>query len=142
MLYTDCLKAGTLFKKGSGGGCFLSRRNWKPRYFCLTSHSLACYEHQDGRQKGHVDFSTCVESDLETMPLDCMKTGRSAATNWRLAIKTPKRRLVIATATEKEMNEWAAAIYSVLRDNELRAAKLKSCIVLRAMSHRQDVQLR
>ncbi|EQC26377.1 hypothetical protein SDRG_15788 [Saprolegnia diclina VS20] len=110
------VKAGVLFKKGSGGG-LLKRKNWKPRYFELTQNALRYFTFQDGEVKGEIMLKTCGEDVLEIMPADSMKTGGSASTIWRIAINAPSRRLLIAAGTEHEMNDWVDALLAVFHAN-------------------------
>ncbi|EQC26374.1 hypothetical protein SDRG_15785 [Saprolegnia diclina VS20] len=97
---------GVLFKRGSGHGLF-QRTNWKPRYFELTETHLSYYNHQGGALRGHIDVAA-VDS-IEMMPVDAVKTGSSASTNWRLGVCTPTRRLLLAANSEADMRAWADA---------------------------------
>ncbi|KAF0696369.1 Aste57867_12866 [Aphanomyces stellatus] len=125
------LKAGTLFKRGSGEG-LLHRRNWKARYFRLTRSTLAYYDHQGGAEKGSINLLGCVCTDLELMPPDCVKTGSSASTNWRMAIHSPGRRFLIAAATEADMLDWAAALHAVFQANEGLLERSRASIMLKS----------
>ncbi|KAF0696664.1 Aste57867_12600 [Aphanomyces stellatus] len=109
------VKAGVLFKKGSGQGLF-PRRNWKPRHCTLTHDALRYYDCQDGRLKGQIDL-THGDACVDLMPADCPKTGQSAASVWRIAIQTPTRRFFVAAPTEREMHDWAAALALVVKQN-------------------------
>ncbi|KAH9180161.1 hypothetical protein AeNC1_017196 [Aphanomyces euteiches] len=112
------IKTGVAFKKGSGAGLF-HRQNWKQRYLVLTLDALYYYDQEHhGHLKGCIDLSTCDMESLEVMPADCVKTGHSAASEWRVAIQTPDRRFVFAAPCEKDMREWVFALTSVLRANE------------------------
>lgn len=110
------IRTGVLFKKGSGDGPF-GRKNWKPRYFILTPSHLKYYTCENGDLKGELDLTGCVESSLETMPSDSMKTGTSSSSIWRLAVNTEHRRLLMAANSEIEMNDWGASILGVIRSH-------------------------
>ncbi|KAH9126123.1 hypothetical protein AeMF1_003404 [Aphanomyces euteiches] len=111
-------KRGLLFKKGSGQG-LLNRQNWKRRVFELTRTELNYYDtNKSSTLKGSLDLTTCRVADLEIMPADCTKTGNSDSSEWRIAIQTPSRRFVFATATEDEMHEWATALRAIFAANE------------------------
>ncbi|KAF0718601.1 Aste57867_1594 [Aphanomyces stellatus] len=107
------LKQGVLYKRGAGG--FLKRKNWKRRFFQLSDSELRYFDTNSGVQKGVVKLSECdgIEA-LEMMPQDCPKTGKSASTSWRLAIKTRTRCFYLSATTEYELYEWAEAIKHVL----------------------------
>ncbi|KAH9187654.1 hypothetical protein AeNC1_010369 [Aphanomyces euteiches] len=111
------IKEGSLFKKGAGDG-LLSRKNWKPRYFRLTDRSLEYYCTHTGQQKGCIDLSQCNVDSLQVMPPDCIKTGSSDSTMWRLAINTLSRRFFVAADSETTMHEWAFALLDVFQANE------------------------
>ncbi|OQS04725.1 hypothetical protein THRCLA_20809 [Thraustotheca clavata] len=110
------MKSGVLFKKGSGMG-FFHRRNWKPRYFELTMNALNYYDEQGGKLKGKVVLHNLVAQDIEIMPCDGVKTGKSASTNWRICINLPSRRFFVAAATEHEMYQWIQALVYVVNTN-------------------------
>ncbi|KAF0688648.1 Aste57867_19760 [Aphanomyces stellatus] len=111
------VKEGALFKRG-GGTSYFGRRNWKRRYFTLTTSDLLYVDACSGKLKGCMDISTCGQDALEIQPDDCPKTGSSDATVWRLAIQAPHRRLFVAAATENEMLAWANAFLKVFKANE------------------------
>ncbi|CAI5730709.1 unnamed protein product [Hyaloperonospora brassicae] len=116
MTDSEILRTGVLFKKGSGAGPF-GRRNWKPRYFVLTTARLQYYTFEDGELKGELSLQGCDEGVLEVMPADSMKTGSSASTIWRVAINAPERRLLVAAGTEMEMNDWVDKLVLAFRLN-------------------------
>jgi hypothetical protein len=108
------LYSGVLFKRGYGR--LLGRKTWKPRYFVLTRTTLRYFTFENGKLRGEIDLCRCSESALEVMPADLCKRGRSPTSIWRLALNVPKgRRLVLAPATEFEMNVWSQKIRRVLR---------------------------
>ncbi|KAH9162940.1 hypothetical protein LEN26_000726 [Aphanomyces euteiches] len=107
------VKSGMLFKRGEGG--LFKRKNWKRRYFKLTPTEFTYYCPNTGVVKGTVDLSECTVGALEIMPEDCPKTGKSASTEWRVAINTPTRRFFISAPTEFEMQEWVDALMIVLQ---------------------------
>ncbi|KDO18420.1 hypothetical protein SPRG_15587 [Saprolegnia parasitica CBS 223.65] len=125
------VKAGVLFKKGSGQGLF-KRRNWKPRYFELSEHHLRWYSYQNGTQKGQLNLAALTVDALEVMPSDAVKKGSSASTIWRIAIRSGSRRLLISAANESEMNEWLLALVGVLGPStaDVRMASPSKKIVL------------
>lgn len=104
------VRSGVLFKRGKGG--LLHRRNWKIRYFELTLTELRYYAHDGGTLKGHLDIRDCDRHSLEIMPTDAQFDGKHA-TLWRLAIQTRHRRMLIAAASETEMNQWVRAWHTV-----------------------------
>ncbi|KAF0718600.1 Aste57867_1593 [Aphanomyces stellatus] len=113
------VKEGKLFKKGSGEGP-LQRKNWKPRYVRLTPEALEYYCMHSGQLKGSLDLRQCGVASLEVMPTDCVKTGTSESSTWRLAINAPTRRFLVAAESEMEMNEWAFALLDVFKGNDGR----------------------
>uniref|UniRef100_A0AAV1VIH8 PH domain-containing protein n=1 Tax=Peronospora matthiolae TaxID=2874970 RepID=A0AAV1VIH8_9STRA len=116
MTDSEILRTGVLFKKGSGSGPF-GRKNWKPRYFVLTTSRLQYFTFEDGELKGELSLQGCDEGVLEVMPADSMKTGSSASTIWRVAINAPERRLLVAAGTEMEMNDWVDKLVLAFRLN-------------------------
>ncbi|ETV91195.1 hypothetical protein H310_14195 [Aphanomyces invadans] len=135
---SSIVKAGTAFKKGSGAGFLVHRHNWKPRYLVLTLNALLYYTHQDGRLKGSVDLTDVLDAAaLEIMPHDCVKTGHSAASEWRLRITTPTRQFVMAAACERDMHEWIEAFLDVFRANERRQSGAASMAPQEPSRHRE-----
>lgn len=108
----EIVRTGILFKKGSGGG-LLGRKNWKTRYIVLSKNFLSYYTHQLGELKGKIDLRHCKQDKIEVMPLDALKTGTSYSSIWRIAINTPERRLLLAAASESEMNDWIYDLRSI-----------------------------
>lgn len=98
--------SGVLFKKGAGGGVF-GRRNWKLRYFVLTTTKLQYYTAPNGRLKGEISLSGCEQFKIELMPAESMRWHHTAVSKWRLALNTPERRLLLSACTEAEMKVWA-----------------------------------
>ncbi|KDO18418.1 hypothetical protein SPRG_15585 [Saprolegnia parasitica CBS 223.65] len=109
----EFVKTGFLFKRGAGG--LFGRKNWKPRYFELTDSTLRYYSYQKGKKKGELRLDGIGRDAIEVMPADSKKTGTSKSTIWRIAIQTPKRRLLLAASTEYEMNEWIYALSRVVK---------------------------
>ncbi|CAK4765129.1 unnamed protein product [Aphanomyces euteiches] len=120
---SEIVRSGVLYKRGSGEGAF-QRRNWKPRYVELTFDRVHYYDYCQGTLKGTIDISLCTLDDIQIMPEDCMKTGKSDSTIWRVAIATPDRRLILSMQTEAEMNSWVASFKYVIGVN---AMERKSC---------------
>ncbi|KAH9151789.1 hypothetical protein LEN26_003775 [Aphanomyces euteiches] len=109
---------GVFYKKGSGQG-FFHRQNWKRRAFQLTHTELNYYDiDQATKLRGTLDLTSCSLADLQVMPADCKKTGRTPATQWRVAIQTPSRRFVFAAETENEMQKLVQALQTIFEDNE------------------------
>ncbi|KDO21583.1 hypothetical protein SPRG_13267 [Saprolegnia parasitica CBS 223.65] len=123
-MVTTTVKTGVLFKKGSGIGLF-SRKNWKPRYFELSSSHLSYYDEQGGKLKGALHLASLAAHDIEIMPCDGRKTGKSASTNWRICLNTNGRRFFIAAATEDEMYEWVQALLFVIATCKMH--KMQTC---------------
>ncbi|KAF0687513.1 Aste57867_20752 [Aphanomyces stellatus] len=115
----EIVRSGILFKRGCGRG-FFQRRNWKPRYFELSYDSLSYFDYHQGTLKGTISLTLCTADDIEVMPADCIKTGSSASTIWRLAINAPERRLVLSMDTEAEMQSWEDSFRHVLQANAAR----------------------
>ncbi|CAK4077798.1 unnamed protein product [Aphanomyces euteiches] len=88
----DVVRAGLAFKKGSKKGVF-GRANWKLRYLVLSSSELCYFKTPSGELKGVIDLTQCTLSEIQIMPIDCLKSGRSTSSIWRVAIRTPARRL-------------------------------------------------
>ncbi|CAK4311529.1 unnamed protein product [Aphanomyces euteiches] len=84
------VRAALAFKKGNKKRWF-DRANWKLRYIVLTDTTLSYYTPLDGKLKGSLDICDCSPRDIQIMPSDCLKTGRSNASIWRIAIQTPGR---------------------------------------------------
>ncbi|KAF0687514.1 Aste57867_20753 [Aphanomyces stellatus] len=126
------VRSGVLFKRGSGVGVF-QRRNWKPRYFELSYGSLRYYDYHQGALRGAIDLSFCAADDIQVMPVDCAKTGRSDSTIWRIAINTPARRLLLSMETEADMFSWEASFRHVL---EMNGMHRRSCpaVLLKSLS--------
>ncbi|KAF0687716.1 Aste57867_20570 [Aphanomyces stellatus] len=113
---TKNVKEGALFKKGSGGGLF-KRKNWKIRYFELTYDEL---KYSDGPVvKGSISLRHCTLDSVEIMPDTDQRSG-SGGTIWRIAITTPSRRLLIACASEDDMEDWVDALNLVIDYNTKR----------------------
>ncbi|KAG9403729.1 hypothetical protein AC1031_005217 [Aphanomyces cochlioides] len=109
------VKEGALFKKGSGG--LFKRKNWKLRYFELTNDELRYY---DGHLlRGNVSLRQCTRDSIEIMLDSDPRTG-SGGTIWRIAISTPSRRLLVACASEDDMDGWIDALYVVVDNNSQR----------------------
>ncbi|KAF0684508.1 Aste57867_23507 [Aphanomyces stellatus] len=111
-------RAGMLYKKGQKHGLF-GRANWKQRFVVLTSESLLYFTAPGGTLKGQVDLRQCTLSDIDAMPADAIKTGRSNSSTWRIAIQTPTRRFFIAAKSAKEMREWMKDLLDIARGNQL-----------------------
>uniref|UniRef100_K3XBZ9 PH domain-containing protein n=1 Tax=Globisporangium ultimum (strain ATCC 200006 / CBS 805.95 / DAOM BR144) TaxID=431595 RepID=K3XBZ9_GLOUD len=125
MVSTDTvLHKGLLFKKGSGVGYPFGRRNWRTRHFVLTARQLTYYTYEDGKWRGALDLTTCVDVNdktqnraIEVMPTDSPKTGSSASTIWRIAVNTRERRMLVAATSEREMNEWVEMLTLAIQIN-------------------------
>lgn len=130
----DVIRQGVLFKKGSGDGP-LGRKNWKARFFQLTSAELRYFTSEDGKLKGCIDLRGCTESSLQVMPVEDMKTGTSASSIWRVAIESPQRRLLIAAASEREMNNWCSALDSVLKKHRLSKTQVQEAMPTEDLSN-------
>ncbi|CAK4076481.1 unnamed protein product [Aphanomyces euteiches] len=113
----NLVRTGIMYKKGSKTG-FFSRANWKPRFFTLTWDKLSYYLFEGGELKGEVDLRQCKLDDIQVMPADSKKTGHSASSIWRISINTPSRRLLVAAASEFEMNEWVEDLREVVARHE------------------------
>ncbi|KDO28231.1 hypothetical protein SPRG_06280 [Saprolegnia parasitica CBS 223.65] len=112
----DVIRTGILYKKGQGARWF-GRRNWKPRFFQLTATKLVYFTFEGGAQRGELDLTKCKKEDLQVMPADCTKTGKSSSTIWRVAIQVPGRRFIFAANSEYEMNLWVHDLLSVFHSN-------------------------
>ncbi|KAF0695304.1 Aste57867_13863 [Aphanomyces stellatus] len=117
------VRTGILHKKGGKSG-FFSRANWKPRYFTLTWDKLSYYLSEGGALKGELDLSNLKAKDITVMPNDAKKTGHSHSSIWRISINTPARRLLVAAASEYEMNEWLEDLREVVARHETPEEKL------------------
>ncbi|CAK4081373.1 unnamed protein product [Aphanomyces euteiches] len=113
------LKSGMLFKKGKRMLGLFGRANWKPRYAVLTPKALTYYTAPSGKLKGRIDLNQVSPNDIDVMPRECLKTGKSKSSIWRIAIQTPKRRFFIATQSAMEMNAWAIALANATKHNAL-----------------------
>ncbi|KAH9105599.1 hypothetical protein LEN26_002621 [Aphanomyces euteiches] len=76
--------------------------------------TLSYYTPLDGKLKGSLDIRDCSPRDIQIMPSDCLKTRRSNASIWRIAIQTPGRRFIMAARSENDMLDWANAFDSVI----------------------------
>ncbi|KAF0726505.1 hypothetical protein Ae201684P_021130 [Aphanomyces euteiches] len=110
------VKEGTMSKQGARPSLF-GGYNWKRRYFRLTEAELSYFNPTDGSLKGTIYLHDCGRDALEVMPHE-PKSEASESPRWRLAIQTPQRLLLLEICSEKEMQAWAQAIYSVLEINE------------------------
>ncbi|ETV97930.1 hypothetical protein H310_09245 [Aphanomyces invadans] len=106
------VRTGVLYKKGKKVGVF-GRDNWKPRFCVLTWSKLQYFTCEGGILKGELDLTRCGRGAIAVMPNDCMKTGRSASSIWRVAITTPHRRFLIAAPTEFDMRDWIRDLVKV-----------------------------
>ncbi|KAF0747811.1 hypothetical protein AaE_007582 [Aphanomyces astaci] len=108
-------RMGSIYKQGSSRGWF-GRDNWKARYAILTSDCLLYYKHRGGTLKGRVDLSQCTLQDIEIMPSDCLKSDSETknTTIWRVRIKTPGRRFVMAAYSQADMDAWIEALENVV----------------------------
>ncbi|OQS07495.1 hypothetical protein THRCLA_00493 [Thraustotheca clavata] len=113
---TDVLRTGILYKKGQGRRWF-GRRNWKPRYFILTSNKIMYFTFEGGDQRGELDLSKLTKEDIQVMPADCIKTGKSPSTIWRVSVQVPNRRFVFAANSEYEMNMWVHDLLAIAHSN-------------------------
>ncbi|OQS04904.1 hypothetical protein THRCLA_20765, partial [Thraustotheca clavata] len=109
--HSPLIKSGYLFKRGAGG--VFGRKNWKPRYFELTKTHLKYCRYPNGKKKGELCIISLNAKSIDIMPNDSIKTGKSKSSIWRFAIRTPKRRLLLAAASEQEMNQWIDAFFSL-----------------------------
>ncbi|RHY18635.1 hypothetical protein DYB32_010349 [Aphanomyces invadans] len=100
------------------GSMFFKRFQWRPRHCILTTSALHWYTHQDGALKGSIDLTTCTLQSLEAMPRDCPTTGRSVATEWRIAIQTPTARYFLSAVSERDMYEWLDALKVAIKLND------------------------
>ncbi|CAK4685901.1 hypothetical protein LEN26_002622 [Aphanomyces euteiches] len=107
------LRGGLAFKKGSRRHWW-SLSNWKLRYIVLTDTKLSYYTPMKGKIKGSIDLRDCTPRDIQIMPSDCPKTGSSKSSIWRIAIRTPSRRFVMAALSEADMMAWVDALDSVI----------------------------
>ncbi|RHY28713.1 hypothetical protein DYB32_005753 [Aphanomyces invadans] len=112
------VKRGTLFTMTCSGSMFFKRFQWRPRHCILTTSALHWYTHQDGALKGSIDLTTCTLQSLEAMPRDCPTTGRSVATEWRIAIQTPTARYFLSAVSERDMYEWLHALKVAIKLND------------------------
>ncbi|KAF0710260.1 hypothetical protein DYB37_009926 [Aphanomyces astaci] len=116
------LRCGMLYKKGQKTA-LLGRANWKRRYIELTPDAILYYTDKGGELKGTIDLTQCTAKDIQAMPRDCVKTGRSPSSVWRIAIRTPARRFVMAANTPSEMNQW---FHDLIRIVQYRTTALPS----------------
>ncbi|ETV91126.1 hypothetical protein H310_14220 [Aphanomyces invadans] len=113
---TNNVKEGALFKQGAGGGLF-KRKNWKLRFFELTLDELR-YLNSAGEVKGSISMRYCTTDSIEIMP-DSDRPIHGG-TIWRIAISTPCRRLLVACASEDDMEAWVDALNYVADYNVKR----------------------
>jgi hypothetical protein len=84
----------------------------------LTAQRIYYFDREGGELRGLVDLTQCQIEDIEVMPSDCMKTGRSASSIWRFAINSPTRRFLFAALSEYEMNIWVQSVVQALNHKE------------------------
>lgn len=134
-LDSEPILSGLLFKRGSGGGIF-GRRNWKLRYFVLTSSTLQYYSKQNGRLRGTLSLAGCEKYSIDMMPVESLQLKHCAGVSkWRLAIHTPERRLLLAACTETEMKTWATKLAMAFR---LNPGKSSAKLDKQPSSYRED----
>ncbi|KAF0747004.1 hypothetical protein DYB37_009523 [Aphanomyces astaci] len=114
--HDNIVKEGALFKQGAGGSLF-KRKNWKLRFFELTLDELR-YRSSKGEVKGMVSMRYCTLDSIEIMPDADRRV--SGGTVWRIAIATPARRLLVACASEDDMEAWVDALNYVADYNVKR----------------------
>lgn len=135
-LDSESILSGLLFKRGSGGGIF-GRRNWKLRYFVLTSSSLQYYSKQNGRLRGTLSLAGCEKYSIDMMPVESLQLKHCAGVSkWRLAIHTPERRLLLAACTETEMKTWATKLAQAFRLYLGKSVRMEP--MKQSVSYRED----
>ncbi|RHY27397.1 hypothetical protein DYB32_007815 [Aphanomyces invadans] len=118
MLSAPPMRSGMLYKKGQKKA-LLGRANWKLRYIELTPTAISYYTEKGGNLRGVIDLTHCTPRDIQAMPRDCIKTGRSPSTAWRIAITTPVRRFVMAANTPSEMNLWFQDLMQIVQNRSI-----------------------
>ncbi|CAK4085603.1 unnamed protein product [Aphanomyces euteiches] len=113
---SSVLRMGSIYKQGRKRGWF-GRDNWKVRYAILTTKGIYYYTHRGGALKGYVDLTHSTFQDIEIMPTDCLKRPQDVSTIWRIAIRTPGRRFVMAALSQEDMNTWAEALETAIQHN-------------------------
>ncbi|ETV93716.1 hypothetical protein H310_12480 [Aphanomyces invadans] len=115
MTNTTVYRMGSIYKQGRKRGWF-GRDNWKARYAILTGDCLLYYKTRGGSLKGSVDLTRCTLQDIEIMPPDCLMRDQDTknTTIWRIAIKTPQRRFVLAAFSQQDMDAWVEALEHVV----------------------------
>ncbi|KAH9086306.1 hypothetical protein LEN26_020267 [Aphanomyces euteiches] len=123
---TGAVRSGLVFKKDTKRGWF-GRGNWKLRNAVLTPQELCYYTARGNKLKGHVDLTTLRLQDIEIMPPDVRKKGRSKAGIWRIAIRlTPDHRFILATGSEVDMNAWIKAFEGIIMGRQGPRSSLDS----------------
>ncbi|EQC26373.1 hypothetical protein SDRG_15784 [Saprolegnia diclina VS20] len=108
------VKSGYLLKEGSGQGLF-QKKNWKRRYFELTSSTLRySVLEQDAKARGQINLDGLSGKAIETLAPETGADASLPTSQWRFVVATHDRRLVIATSSEQEMRDWVDALLRVL----------------------------
>ena len=100
---------GWLFKKGQGKG-FLSRKNWKKRYFVLEGKQLRYFTKCSAKGEGVGLKGEMVIMGNSILPI---KKADGAKNNFRFDViqRHPVTRVInLRAETEAEENKWIAAV--------------------------------
>jgi hypothetical protein len=104
---------GWLFKKGQGKG-FLSRRNWKKRYFVLEGKQLRYFTKCSAKGEGVGLKGEMVIMGNSILPI---KKADGSKNNFRFDViqRHPVTRVInLRAETEAEENKWIAAVATLM----------------------------